>query len=573
MKKLMRHLAILLVVVMSLTLIVACNGGGADTPPPGSSTGIGTIPTPPGGSAAIPTPPGGGSDPTPVDIPEQHVSAPLVRIATGDTPTNITPWAGTQLGRQIVLLSNVYQCILEGVQRTEEIRMIMCHKVDRAYKKTEAGEIHRIYLYDYIYDQAGNHFTAEDAIFSVRSCVDEGSIPAVSFIGETWLIDKYTFDIEILSFNRTQLNASLSNVNMVTQAAYEASPDGMASSIIATGPYIFSEWVSGSSAVLVKNEDYWGADMGQRSDDIMNAWMWHAQNVDRIEFTKIPEPAQAAIALETGVVDAAWLLTQIEAERFASMPDFNLLTMYNTLTLHVYFNCTDISPFQNVKLRQAVAYAINRQDVMDANGGYGLFTNTFGSRLFADYVDDWDNNEYYAYNQQKARDLIAESGFDTSKEIVILVANTTQQRLTTAEVVQAQLIAVGLKVRVDILDGASFAANRFDPTIQDIRIDQQAFENLANVWNQHLNYNVSGHPANLLGKDERLQELVTRVQKPENHTPENMTEAHKYIMENMFIYSLYGITDFDVVNAKLIAGAGGRNNRLYMPVGSLPFIT
>jgi ABC-type transport system substrate-binding protein len=542
---------------MSLTLFAACGIGSPET-----TSGLGEIALPPGGSGAA----------TPAASPNhiQEKSVPLVRIAVSDTPTNIKPWAGTQLGRQIVLLSNVYQCVLEGVQRTEEIRLIMCHKVDRAYKKTEKGELHRIYLYDNIYDSEGNHFTASDAVFCIKGCVAEGSIPAAAFIGETKIIDEYTFDIEILSFNRTQLAASLSNVFMVTEAAYKASPDGMASGIVATGPYVFKEWVSGSSAVLVKNEKYWGVAMGERSDDIMNPWMWHAQNVDRAEFTKISEPAQAAIALETNLVDAAWLLTVNEAERFVSNPDYKVLTMYNTLTLHTYFNCTENSPFADVRLRQAVAYAIDRQAVIDANGGYGLLTNTFGSRLFADYVDDWDNNEYYAYNPERAKELIKESGFDTSKEIVIIVGNTTKQRLTTAEVVQAQLMAVGFNVRVDILDGASFSANRFDPRIQHIRIDQQAFENLANLWNQHLNTDVKGHSV-LLPKDRRLQELVVKVQNAEDHTPENMTEAHKYIMENAFIYSLFGITDFDVVNAKLIVDSGGRNNRLYTPVGSIPF--
>lgn len=568
MKKAKKLLALLLAAATMLTLITACSGT-AEKPNTSDKPSIGDIGLPPGGDSTTSPSDSTGSDAEYV----QTAPAPLVRIAVSDSPTNITPWSGTSAGRNQVLLSNVYQCVLEGVQRTEEVRLIMAHKLDRAYKKTENGEMHRVYLYDDIYDSEGNHFTANDAVFCIRSAVAEAAIPAVSFIGETEVIDDYTFDIEILSYNRTQLAASLSNVFMVTQAAYEASPDGMASGIVATGPYVISDWVSGSSVTMVKNENYWGADMGERSDDIMNPWMWHAQNVDKIEFTKIPEPAQAAISLETGTSDIARLLTTTEAERFAGSDDYSVFTMYDTLTLHTYFNCTDNSPFADVRLRQAVAYAIDRQAIMDANGGYGLFTNTFGSRLFADYVDEWDDNEYYKYDPEKAKELIKESGFDTNREIVILVANTSKARTTTAEVVQAQLMAVGFKVRVDILDGASFAANRFDPTIQDIRIDQQAFENLANLWNQHLNYNVKGHPANLLKKDEKLQELVTKVQLPEYHTAEYMTEAHEYIMENCLIYSLHGLANFDVANNSVIAADGGKNNRLQTPVGSYTFYT
>ena len=566
MKKAKKLLALLLVVVSMMSLLAAC-GGNADKPAESQKPGF-DIDVPPGGNTETEKP----GETTPVEY-VQTKPAELVKVAVADAPTNITPWSGTSNGRNQVLLSNVYQCLLEGIQRTEEVRLIMAEKLDRAYAKTANGEMHRIYLFKDIYDSEGNHFTAEDAVFCLQSAVAEGAIPAVAFIGETKVIDEYTLDVEILSYNRTQLAASVSNVFMVTKKAYEASPDGMATKIVATGPYKIDSWVSGDSMKMSKVENYWGADMGERSDDLMNPWMWHAQNVNNIEFKKIPEPAQAAIALETDAADVAIKLTTTEAERFAGDEAYRVHTMYDTLTMHTYFNCTDNSPFADVRLRQAVAYAIDRQAVYDANGGYGMFTNTFGSHLFADYVDEWDNKEYYAYNPEKARELIKESGFDTSREIVILVANTSKFRTTTAAVVQAQLMEVGFKVRVDTLDGASFAANRFDPTIQDIRIDQQAFENLANLWNQHLNYEVKGHPKNLLKKDEKLQELITKVQLPEFHTAEYMTEAHEYIMENCLIYSIHGLANFDVVDSSVIARDGGKNNRLQTPIGSYTFYT
>ncbi len=566
MKKAKKLLALLLTAATMLSLLAACGGDKGKVDASVDKPSAGDIALPPGGTGQPETP---DASATPAYV--QTKPAELVRVAVADAPTNITPWSGTSNGRNQVLLSNVYQCLLEGVQRTEEVRLIMAEKLDRAYAKTENGEMHRIYLYQDIYDSDGNHFTAEDAVFCLQSAVAEAAIPAVAFIGETKVVDEYTLDVEILSFNRAQLAASVSNVNMVTKKAYEASPDGMASNIVATGPYKIESWVSGDSVNMVKVENYWGADMGERSDDIMNPWMWHAQNVNRIEFKKISEPAQAAIALETNSSDIAIKLTPTEVERFAGQENFSVYTMYDTLTLHTYFNCTDKSPFADVRLRQAVAYAIDRQAVMDANGGYGMFTNTFGSHLFADYVDDWDNHEYYPYDPEKARELIKESGFDTNREIVILVANTSKYRTTTAAVVQAMLMDVGFKVRIDTLDGASFAANRFNPDIQDIRIDQQAFENLANLWNQHLNYTVKGHPANLLQKDEKLQELVTKVQMPEYHTPEYMTEAHEYIMENCYIYSIHGLANFDVVNSKLVAADGGKNNRLQTPIGSFTY--
>lgn len=571
MKKYQKLLALLLALVMVLALAACGNNGGnngGDKEEGGKDVNIGL---PPGVGVNNGKDEQGGE--TPTETPEAYVQtkvAPLMRVAVSDVPTNITPWAGTSAGRQLTLLTNVYQAVIEGIQGSEDIRMIMCHKIDRSYEKTEKGEMHRIYLYDNIYDQAGNHFTAEDAVFCIQSCVAEGAIPAMAFIGESKVVDEYTFDIEILSENRSQLAASLSNVYMVTRAAYEASADGMASAIVSTGPYCLTEWVPGTSAVLTRNENYWGADMAERSDDLHSAWMWHAQNVERVEYTKISEPAQAAIALETNVVDGAWLLTVDEASRFSGVDGYQVFATYDTLTMNCYFNCTENSPFSDVRLRQAAAYAIDRDMIIEANGGYGLLTYTFGSHLFADYVDDWDNNEYYAYNPEKAKELIAEAGYDTSREIVILVSSSTKPRQTTAQVVQAQLMAVGFNVRIDVLDAASFSANRFDPTIQDIRIDQQAFENLSNLWNQHLNYNVSGH-SKLLQKDETLQELVLKVQKPEFHTPEYMTETHNYIMENCFIYSLFGITNFDAVNSNVVAAPGGRNNRSYTPIGSLTY--
>ena len=83
---------------------------------------------------------------------------------------------------------------------------------------------------------------------------------------------------------------------IVSQTAYEASADKFATKPISTSAYVVTESVPGSTITFEKNADYWQTDAALKSP-------FAKQNVDKIIFQVIAEPAQHSVALETGAVD------------------------------------------------------------------------------------------------------------------------------------------------------------------------------------------------------------------------------------------------------------------------------
>ena len=573
MKRIQRQLAFLLVLIMAFAL-AGCGGSGDNSPNVPDSPASPAPSSPNGSTSPSPAPSssGGSSTPAPGNTNEPSSSAPpapsepkivpLVRIAVADLATNVTPWMGTQTGRYLTLFS-MYQPLVERSKETGEDILVLAKEIEDL-----DGFTKRVTIYDNIYDSAGNHFTASDAVFSINGAKEVGNISGIRFIEDAEVVSDYVLDITITVDNDYQFVASMAVLFMVTEAAFNASSDGMASAPVGTGPYRLEGWVSGSSLAMVKVDNYWGSYLADRNTN--PGWYWHAQNVERAEYTCITEASQASIALENGTVDASWYMTQHEAERFMNSNDYNVWQQTDTLTFNLYFNCGDQSPLSNKLLRQAICYAVDSQAVMDANGGYGLLASTFGSRRFPEGLSQWDNEDYYGYDPEKAKQLLADSGFDTRTPIRLMVANTTETRGTVAEVVQAYLFAIGIDVKIETYDGASFAASRYDESVYDIKVDVQAFEGLPDIWNQFLSYRGQDSGKNYVYiHDEHLQSLMDAVASRGGMTPANLDAAHQYIKENAFIYSLYSQENFDVTN-NLIAEVV-RTTRYYALPGACSY--
>ncbi|HHU22531.1 MAG TPA: ABC transporter substrate-binding protein [Clostridiales bacterium] len=543
MKKAKKYLAILLILVMVLAL-AACGGNKEQPKTPDASNG---------GNVADP------STSSKPDTSKPEDSGPKkVRIAVTDVASNVSPWAGTATGRHMIIY-NLYQPLLERDKPTGEIKGILMDK----YEKVSANTYH-VTIHDNIYDGENNHVTADDVIFSIEMAIKEGNISGLKFIDSAKKVDDYTVEIVMKSEMDYQFASSVGMINIVTKAAYEASPDGMSTTPVSTAPYELTEWSPGTSAILTAKKDYWGAELADPS--VKSAWHWFAQDIDVAEYTKISEPSQMSIALETGTIDIALFLTQNEAERFMSNPDYNVHEIQDTLAYNLFFNCGDNSVLSDKKLRQAICYAIDAEAVRQANGGYGTMCYTFGSSEFVDNDPSWKNEGYYEYDRDAAEQLVKDSNYN-GEVVRIMVSSADSMRTTVAEVVQGFLLDVGINAQIDPYDSATFAANKYDETLYDIRVDTNSFECLADLWNQFLS--AEGHKD---GKnyghfyDETLQGLLDNLTKADTYTPENIKAAHEYIKENAFAYSLYSKVNFHV-STKFVEEYVG-TAKLYPNVGA-----
>ena len=113
----------------------------------------------------------------------------------------------------------------------------------------------------------------------------------------------------------------------------------------------------------------------------------------------------------------------------------------------VYLNNTK-EPFNNVKVRQALSYAIDRQAIMDyLADGRGAAVGSSMYPAFQKYFRP-ELVDYYSYDVEKAKKLLADAGYPDGFEMTITVPSNYQPHVDTAEVIAEQLKAIGVTVNI-----------------------------------------------------------------------------------------------------------------------------
>ncbi len=473
-----------------------------------------------------------------------NVYRDTVEVAIPDLATNIQPWAGTAAGRHYTMY-NFYQPLFEFDKTTGENVLVLAESIEKLDDTT-----YQVKLREGIKDSNGNEFKADDAIFSIESCVALGNVSGTKSIGDVTKIDDLTFTIAMNTKADYQFPSSIPMIMMVTKASFDASGDEMATQPVGTGPYKLTAYESGSSMTLEKVEDYWGADLADR-DANPETWYYFAQNVGKIVYTKIKEASQESIALQNNDVQVALGLSGTEADNLKSNSDFTVWTTVDSKSFNVFFNCGEKSVMQSKELRQAVCYAIDAAGVLQGTGGYGKQAVTFGSPVFADVDPDWKTDDYYAFDVDKAKELIAASGVDTSKEIRIMVKSAAEN-VKIATIIQGYLMSAGFpSVTIGELDSAAFADSKYNADLYDIRIDDASYTCLGDLWTQFLNSGKNDVSYAQI-KDEALEELLAKLGTKEGRSKENINAAHEYIKENAYCYGLYSKMLYNVTKNDIV---------------------
>jgi peptide/nickel transport system substrate-binding protein len=209
--------------------------------------------------------------------------------------------------------------------------------------------------------------------------------------------------------------------------AYAAAPAG-------TGPYKFDKVAPHQEIELVKNVDYWNKDRVPKHD--------------RLVLIPMPEASTRAAALLSGQVNF------IEAPSPDTISQLQSAGMTITKVPYPhnwnYQLRLDRPPLNDVRVRQAANYAINRSDIVDLLGGYA----TPGYGIFIESQPYYGNPIKYEYNPDKAKQLLKEAGCTPCKiTIAISTSGSGQmQPLPMNELVKEQLDAVGFQVKLVPID-------------------------------------------------------------------------------------------------------------------------
>jgi ABC-type transport system substrate-binding protein len=418
-------------------------------------------------------------------------------------------------------------------------------------------------IYDYVHDNKGNKINAQDVVWCYESARKMGDWAKLnSNLKSIKATDDYHLEIIAAGIGPGIMENILSSVPIVSQAWFEkASTAERTGDPAATGPYYLKSFVAGSMVVLEQVPDFWQTDVSKRS-------YAQTQSLDRITYAVIIEDAQRTIALENKEVDALSVQAS-EMHRFQNAdgsvkPGWTMLTNNNGMFIALMFNCDEKvgSPFANQKLRQAVLYALDRDAVRFGSGQTQLSSalmHDFCSDAAGDYNPKWDTEDYYDFNLDKAKQLLAESGYNPSRKIRFMLQSGSTANATGA-VVQDCLAKLGMEVEILAYDQALFNTYKFDSTQWDIIQDAKGTSgSVTDAWASCFdNRGFQNGTANFV-HDDKFQELLMRS--IEIHDAASIDEYHYYLKEKAYAIGMYFRYSFFVGQDGITKfGRDGTNN-------------
>lgn len=391
-------------------------------------------------------------------------------------------------------------------------------------------------IWDYITDWNGNKITADDVLFCYDSAVASGVIVGLDALDSVEKTGDYTLRFNLNTTEILALETVLSSVDIVSQKEYEASSDNMASACVGTGRYIVKEFVPSSSMTLVKNENYWQTDELCHFRSIGEA--------DEIHILTILEEAQLAVALETGTIDVAKISTA-SASSFIGNDAYDDFTAASTAYYYLRFNLGENSVFyKNQALRQAICYAINVDDIVTGTyRGDGVKMSTIGLPSQAGYQESWDSEDYYDYDLDKAKQLMAEAGYPDGGLTLRLVVLGNDICKSWSTIVQAQLSQIGIDLQVEALDSAVWytkcISGDFDICGFNVNRPHIAVNLSASVGGAVYYKDVETTPyLKEILEDEEMQQLFADACDSTKSTDELINAEHEMIKDKAYAYAL-----------------------------------
>jgi len=284
----------------------------------------------------------------------------------------------------------------------------------------------------------GSPLTAKDVKFTFDMALKNPVASNLTGLISTDIVDDYTVRMNMQGYSNDYL-MSLTYIpfGIQSKAAYDSGKEEPW--LIGSGQYVFDKWVEGEYSTFVKNEKYWGTNPGI---------------AERITFKPLLESSSRVIALQNGEIDVCIDPPVDELELLKKSKNVTVHEQAGTRLFYFGVNCTK-KPFDNEKVRQAIACAIDRNSVMQAAvKGKGTPQTTILNRGLWGFYDEMPG---FNYDVERAKKLLAEAGYANGFNTTITIANSSPYT-AIAQVIQANMKAVGINVEIKTMEDATLKA-------------------------------------------------------------------------------------------------------------------
>ncbi|MGB3350533.1 MAG: ABC transporter substrate-binding protein [Brucella anthropi] len=369
-----------------------------------------------------------------------------INIGSLYEPQNLDNTAGAGQGINEAFNGNVYEALfrLADDGKVEPV-------LSKDYSVSDDGLTYTFKLQPGVTFHSGAPLTSKDVKFSIeRVAAPESKSSRKSSLKTISAVETPDDETVVvkLSSRSISLPYNLSYVWVVNDEAkdLQSKEDG-------TGPYELEDWRRGSSLSMKRFDKYWGAK--PKNGEVVFQYFTDASALNN--------------ALLTGSVD---IITSVQSPdslaQFKDNPDFTVSEGQSTTKLLLAYN-DRIAPFDNAKVRKALARAIDDQKLLKAVwGDYGTLIGSFVPPTDPWYVD---LTKVDAYDPESAKELLKEAGYPDGFTFTIDTPNYDPHPIA-AQFIQSELAKVGVTVKINVITANEwytkvYKAHDFQATLQE----------------------------------------------------------------------------------------------------------
>ncbi|MFC0410715.1 ABC transporter substrate-binding protein [Roseomonas elaeocarpi] len=306
----------------------------------------------------------------------------------------------------------------------------------------------------------GAALRAEDVVWSLERARKGGpwrsllsSVSGVEGSGDTVTVHLNNPDATLLAALAT-FNTGILPQRLVEAAAGATLDDkvkAFAEKPIGTGPFVMTEWRRGQAMVLRRNPNHWRKDAQGQA----------LPYLDELRFEIVPDDATRLLKLKAGELDGTEFIPYARVKELQADPNIRMELWPSTRVRYLTFNCRPEyngakNPLSDQRVRQAMNMAVNKDAVIAiTTQGLGKPMRSFMSATTPLF---YGPSPLYPYDIAKAKALMTEAGYGSGFEVSCMALSGNQDDANDLTAVQQMLTAIGVRLRIELLDSATRTA-------------------------------------------------------------------------------------------------------------------
>ena len=285
----------------------------------------------------------------------------------------------------------------------------------------------------------GSDLDPADVVYSIKRAAGlldgQGGVALVSELDPV-------SEVTDLSDGRVQVTLESGNSELLSYFTTGIIPEGYdncQAAPMGTGPFKFDSYNPGQSVILVRNENYWQKGLPY---------------LDKVTFKVCADMDAGLTELSSGSIDIFPYLTTDRAAQLDSSR-YNILSNGSNM-VQIFALNNKVEPLNDVRVREAINYAINRDDIISVTmDGAGVKLTTAMSPALGSYYDT-SLDGTFDQDLEKAKALMAEAGYENGFDITCTVTSSYLIHVNTAVELASELKAIGINMEIKQVDWATW---------------------------------------------------------------------------------------------------------------------